>query len=53
VPKEGEGKSLTTSQLEKVEAVAYAQQPRAGNLVKVEVGGKLHRRQKTHFPCEL
>jgi hypothetical protein len=30
------------------------QQSGAGKLVKVAVGGKLHRRGgKTHFPCEL
>jgi hypothetical protein len=33
---------------------AHAQQPGAGKLVKVAVGGKLHRRGgKTHFPHEL
>jgi hypothetical protein len=54
VPKWGEEKSLTTSQLEKAEVAAHAQQSRAGKLVKVAVGGKLHRRGgKTHFPCEL
>jgi hypothetical protein len=50
VPKEGEGKSLTTSRLEK----AGAQQ--LGKLVKVVVGGKLHRRggrPTSHFRCEL
>jgi hypothetical protein len=40
----GEGKSLTSSWLEKAGAVAHAQQPGAGKLVKVAVGGKLHRR---------
>jgi hypothetical protein len=31
-----------------------AQQPGAGKLVRVEEGGKLHRREgKTHFPREL
>jgi hypothetical protein len=54
VLKRGEGKSFTTSRLEKAEAVAHTQQPGAGKLVKVVVGGKLHRRGgKTHFPCEL
>jgi hypothetical protein len=53
VQKWEEGKSLT-SQLEKAGAVAHAQQPGAGKLVKVVVGGKLHRRGgKTHFPREL
>jgi hypothetical protein len=34
--------------------VAQAQQPEAGKLVKVAMGGKLHKRGgKTHFPCEL
>jgi hypothetical protein len=33
---------------------APAQQSGEGNLAKVAVGGKLHRRRgKTHFPCEL
>jgi hypothetical protein len=50
----GEGKSLTTSWLERAGAVAYAQHPGVGKLVKVAVGGKLHRRGgKAHFPCEL
>jgi hypothetical protein len=32
----------------------YQQQPGAGKLVKVVVGGKLHRRgEKAHFPSEL
>jgi hypothetical protein len=49
-----EGKSLTTSQLEKAGAVSHAQKSGAGKLVKVAVGGKLHRRGgKTHFSCEL
>jgi hypothetical protein len=49
-----EGKSLTTSWLEKAGAMARAQQPEVGKLVKVAVGGKLHRRGgKTHFPREL
>jgi hypothetical protein len=49
-----EGKSLTTSRLEKAGAVAYAQQSGVGKLLKVAVGGKLHRRgRKTHFPWEL
>jgi hypothetical protein len=39
---------------EKAGAVAQAQQPGAGKLVKVAEGGKLHRRgEKAHFPCEL
>jgi hypothetical protein len=34
--------------------VAPAQQPGAGKLVKVAVGGKLQRRgEKAHFPHEL
>jgi hypothetical protein len=34
--------------------VAHAQQPGAGKLVKVVVGGKLNRREgTTHFPHEL
>jgi hypothetical protein len=50
----GEGKSLTTSQLEKAGVVAHSQQSGAGKLVKVVVGGKLHRRGgKIHFLCEL
>jgi hypothetical protein len=50
----GKGKSLTISQLEKAGAAAHAQQPGAGKLVKVAVGGKLHRRRgKTHFAREL
>jgi hypothetical protein len=50
----GEGKSLTTSWLEKAGVVAHTQQQGAGKLVKVVVGGKLHRRGgKTHFPHEL
>jgi hypothetical protein len=50
----GERKSLTRSRLEKAGAAAHAQQTGAGKLVKVEVGGKLHRRGgKTHFPHEL
>jgi hypothetical protein len=54
VPKEGEGKSLTTSWLEKAGAAAHAQQSGVGKLIKEVVGGKLHRRGgKTHFPCEL
>jgi hypothetical protein len=48
------GKSLTTSWLEKAGAVAHTQKPGAGKLVKVAVGGKLHRRGgKAHFLCEL
>jgi hypothetical protein len=54
VPKRGEGKSLTTRQLEKAGAVAHAQQTGVGKLEKVAVGGKPHRRRgKTHFPHEL
>jgi hypothetical protein len=54
VLKWGERKSLTTSQLEKARVVAHTQQPEVGKLVKVAVGGKLHRRRgKTHFPWEL
>jgi hypothetical protein len=50
----GEGKSFTISLLEKARAAAHAQQPEAGKLVKVAVGGKLHRRWgKAYFPCEL
>jgi hypothetical protein len=40
-----EGKSLTRSQLEKAGAVAHTQQPGVKKLVKVVVGGKLHRRR--------
>jgi hypothetical protein len=40
--------------LEKAGAVAPAQQPGAGKLVKVVVGGKFPRRGgKAHFSCEL
>jgi hypothetical protein len=42
--KKKKGSSLTTSWLEKAGAVAHAQQSGAGKLVKVAVGGKLHRR---------
>jgi hypothetical protein len=43
-----------TSRLEKAGAVAHAQQPGAGELIKVAVGGKLHMREgKIHFPREL
>jgi hypothetical protein len=39
---------------QKAAAAVHAQQPGAGNLVKVVVGGKLHRREgKSHFPREL
>jgi hypothetical protein len=49
-----EGKSLTISQLEKAGVAAHTQQPVAEKLVKVVVGGKLHRRGgKAHFPREL
>jgi hypothetical protein len=42
------------ARLEKAGAAAQAQQPGVGKLVKVVVGGKLHRRGgKTHFPHEL
>jgi hypothetical protein len=35
-------------------AVAHAQQAGMGKLIKVAVGGKLHRRGgKAHFPHEL
>jgi hypothetical protein len=48
-----ERKSLTTNWLEKAGAAAHTQQPRVGKLIKVAVGGKLHRRGgKIHFPCE-
>jgi hypothetical protein len=54
VLKSGGGENLATSRLEKAGAAAQDQQPGVGKLVKVEVGGKLHRRGgKTHFPCEL
>jgi hypothetical protein len=54
VPKVGKGKSLTTSRLEKAGAAAHARQSGARKLLKVVVGGKLHRRGgKNHFPCEL
>jgi hypothetical protein len=46
VPKGGEGKSLTRSQMEKAGAVAHTQQPGVRKLVKVVVGGKLHRRRR-------
>jgi hypothetical protein len=40
--------------MEKAGVVARAQQPGVGKLVKVPVGGKLHKRgEKTHFPHEL
>jgi hypothetical protein len=51
----GEGKSLTTNRLEKAGAEAHAQQPGAGKLVKVAVGGKLHRmgeRPTSHMKCK-
>jgi hypothetical protein len=49
-----EGKSLTTSLLDKEGAAAHTQQSGAGKLVKVAVGGKLHRRGgKAHFSHEL
>jgi hypothetical protein len=53
--KVGEGKSLTTSLLEKAGAAAHAQQSEAGKFVKVAVEGKLHRRgEKTtsHVSCK-
>jgi hypothetical protein len=38
----------------KAGAAAHAQKSRVGKLVKVVVGGELHRRVgKTHFPHEL
>jgi hypothetical protein len=47
----GEGKSLTSW---REGAVAHTQQSGVGKLVKVAVGGKLHKRGgKTHFPPEL
>jgi hypothetical protein len=53
VLKRGEGKSLTSWQ-EKAGVAAHTQQSGAGKLVKVAVGGKLHRRGgKTHFPHKL
>jgi hypothetical protein len=37
-----------------VGAGSCTQQPGSGKLVRVAVGGKLHRRGgKTHFPCKL
>jgi hypothetical protein len=45
-----EGKSLTTSLLEKAEVVAHTQQPGAGKLVKVSVVGKLNRRGGNPLP---
>jgi hypothetical protein len=53
--KRGEGKSLTTSRLEKAGAAAPAQQPEVGKLVKVAVGGKRHRRggkTTSHMSCK-
>jgi hypothetical protein len=44
MPKRREGKSLTRSRLEKAGVAVHDQQPGAGKLVKVAVGGKLHRR---------
>jgi hypothetical protein len=53
-PKGGEGKSFTTIRLEKAGAAAHAQKPGTKKLVKVAVGGKLHRREEnTHNTCEL
>jgi hypothetical protein len=50
----GRGNPSQINQLEKAGAAAHTQQSGVGKLVKVEVGGKLHRRGgKTHFPCEL
>jgi hypothetical protein len=50
----GEGKSLTTSRLEKAGVEAHAQQSGVGKLEKVAVEGNLHwRGGKTHFPREL
>jgi hypothetical protein len=48
VLKKGEGKSLTASWLEK--AGAHAQQSGVEKPVKVEVGGKLHRRGGDPLP---
>jgi hypothetical protein len=51
----GEGKSLTTSWLEKAGTAAHAQQPGVGKLVKAVVGGKLHRRggrPTSHMSCK-
>jgi hypothetical protein len=40
--------------MEKAGVAAHTQQSGAGKLVKVVVGGKLHKRDKeTHFPREL
>jgi hypothetical protein len=40
--------------LEKAGVVAHAQKQGAGKLVKVVIGGKLHREEgKIHFPHEL
>jgi hypothetical protein len=47
--------SLTTSQLEKAGVMAHAQQPGVGKLVRVAVGGKLHRRggrPTSHVYCK-
>jgi hypothetical protein len=47
-------KENVESQPEKAGAVAPIQQRGVGKLVKVAVGGKLHRRGgKAHFPHEL
>jgi hypothetical protein len=47
-------KENVESQPEKAGAVAPIQQRGVGKLVKVAVGGKLHRRGgKVHFPHEL
>jgi hypothetical protein len=43
-----------TSWPEKAGVAAHIQQSGAGKLVKVAVGGKLHKRgEKAHFTCEL
>jgi hypothetical protein len=54
VPKR-RGEESLTSQLEKAGAAAHAQQPGAGKLVKVVVGGKRHRRggkTTSHVSCK-
>jgi hypothetical protein len=48
------GGEILTSQPEKAGAAAHTHQPGVGKLVKVAVGGKVHRRRrKIHFPREL
>jgi hypothetical protein len=52
--KEGARGNLSTSHLGKSGVAAHIQQSGAGKLIKVAVGGKLHRRGgRTHFPREL